>query len=121
MRVPWTVRGRSSSSGPAATMVVAAAVEDGAVARVVVLAGRRRIGVRLTATVMTATSVQASSTVIVYSKSGPTLGTQITCCNYRGECARKPDEKNCMNPTPQEVIKILDVSARCSCAADLWR
>jgi hypothetical protein len=102
-------------------MVVAAAVEDGAVARVVVLAGRRRIGVRLTATVLTATSFQASSTVIVYSKSGLTLGTQITCCNYRGECARKPDEKNCMNPTPQEVIKILDVSARCSCAADLWR
>jgi hypothetical protein len=57
MWVPWTVRGRSSSSGPAVTMVIATAVEDGAVARVVVLAGRRRIGIRLTATVLTATSV----------------------------------------------------------------
>lgn len=57
MWVPWTVRGRSSLSGPAVTMVIATAVEDGAVARVVVLAGRRRIGVRLTATVLTATSV----------------------------------------------------------------
>ena len=40
MRVPWMIRGRSSSSGPAATMVVAATVmvvaatvEDGAIPR----------------------------------------------------------------------------------------
>jgi hypothetical protein len=51
--------------------VVAAAVEEGALACVVVLAGHRRIGVRLTSTVLTATSVQARSTVIAYSKRWP--------------------------------------------------
>ncbi len=32
-------------------------------------------------------------------------------CNFWGECKRKPDGKNCMDPTPtpEEAIKIVEV------------
>ena len=30
-------------------------------------------------------------------------------CNIRGKCKRKPNGKNCMNPTPEEAIKIVEV------------
>jgi hypothetical protein len=38
-----------------------------------------------------------------------TLATGIMFCNFRGECKRKPDGKNCMDPTPEEAIKIVKV------------
>jgi hypothetical protein len=37
------------------------------------------------------------------------LATGIMFCNFRGECKRTPDGKNCMNPTPEEAIKIVEV------------
>jgi hypothetical protein len=38
-----------------------------------------------------------------------TVETDIMLCNFRGECKRTPDGKNCMDPTPVEAIKIVDV------------
>ena len=29
-------------------------------------------------------------------------------CNFRGKCKRKPDGKNCMDPTPDEAIEIVE-------------
>ena len=37
-----------------------------------------------------------------------TLATDIMFCNIRGECKRMPDGKNCINPTPEEAIKIVE-------------
>ena len=37
-----------------------------------------------------------------------TLGTGIMFCNFRGKCKRKPDGKNCMDPTPDEAIEIVE-------------
>jgi hypothetical protein len=30
-------------------------------------------------------------------------------CNFWGKCKRKPDGKNCMDPTPEEATKIVEV------------
>ena len=30
-------------------------------------------------------------------------------CNIQGKCKCKPNGKNCMNPTPEEAIKIVEV------------
>ncbi len=38
-----------------------------------------------------------------------TLGTDIMFCNFRGECKGTPDGKNCMDPKPEEAIKIVDI------------
>jgi hypothetical protein len=38
-----------------------------------------------------------------------TLRTDIMFCNFRGECQRTLDEMNCMDPTPEEAIKIVEV------------
>ena len=38
-----------------------------------------------------------------------TLGTDVMFCNFRGECKRRPDGKNCMDATPEEAIKIVDI------------
>ena len=37
-----------------------------------------------------------------------TLATGIMFCNFRGKCKRKPDGKNCMDPTPDEAIEIVE-------------
>ena len=33
----------------------------------------------------------------------------IMFCNFWGKCKCKPDGKNCMDPTPEEAIKIVEV------------
>ena len=38
-----------------------------------------------------------------------TIGSVIMFCYFRGECKRNPDGKNCMNPTPEEAIKVVEV------------
>jgi hypothetical protein len=38
-----------------------------------------------------------------------TLATGIMFCNFWGECKRTPNGKNCMDPTPEEAIKIVEV------------
>jgi hypothetical protein len=38
-----------------------------------------------------------------------TLATGIMFCNFRGKCKRTSDGKNCMHPTPEEDIKIVEV------------
>ena len=50
-----------------------------------------------------------------------TIGSVIMFCNFRGECKRKPDGKNCMNPTPEEAIKIVEVIIAFARLADALR
>jgi hypothetical protein len=50
-----------------------------------------------------------------------TLATGIMFCNFRGECKRTPDGKNCMNPTPKEAIKIVEVIIAFARLADALR
>jgi hypothetical protein len=50
-----------------------------------------------------------------------TLATGIMFCNFRGECKRKPDGKNCMEPTPEEAIKIVEVIIAFARLADALR
>jgi hypothetical protein len=50
-----------------------------------------------------------------------TLATGIMFCNFRGECKRKPDGKNCMDPTPEEAIKIVEVIIAFARLADALR
>jgi hypothetical protein len=50
-----------------------------------------------------------------------TLATGIMFCNIRGECKRTPDGKNCMNPTPEEAIKIVEVITTFARLADALR
>jgi hypothetical protein len=49
------------------------------------------------------------------------LATGIMFCNFRGECKRTPDGKNCMNPTPEEAIKIVEVINAFARLADTLR
>jgi hypothetical protein len=49
------------------------------------------------------------------------LATGIMFCNFRGECKRTPDGKNCMNPTPKEAIKIVEVIIAFARLADALR
>jgi hypothetical protein len=42
-------------------------------------------------------------------------------CNFRGECKHKPDGKNCMDPTPEEAIKIVEVIISFARLADALR
>jgi hypothetical protein len=50
-----------------------------------------------------------------------TLATGIMFCDFRGECKRKPDGKNCMDPTPEEAIKIVEVIIAFARLADALR
>jgi hypothetical protein len=50
-----------------------------------------------------------------------TLATGIMFCNFWGKCKRKPDGKNCMNPTPEEAIKIVEVIIAFARLADALR
>jgi hypothetical protein len=50
-----------------------------------------------------------------------TLATGIMFCNFWGECKRKPDGKNCMDPTPEESIKIVKVIIAFARLADALR
>ena len=50
-----------------------------------------------------------------------TLATGIKFCNFRGECKRKPDGKNCMDPTPEEAIEIVEVIIAFARLADALR
>ncbi len=50
-----------------------------------------------------------------------TLRTDIMFCNFRGECKRTPDEKNCKDPTPEEAIEIVDVVITFARLADALR
>ena len=49
------------------------------------------------------------------------LETGIMFCNFRGKCKRTPDGKNCMNPTPEEAIKIVEVIIAFARLADALR
>ena len=49
------------------------------------------------------------------------LATSIMFCNFRGECKRTPDGKNCMDPTPEEAIKIVEVIIAFARLADALR
>jgi hypothetical protein len=49
------------------------------------------------------------------------LATGIMFCNFRGECKRKPDGKNCMDPTPEEAIEIVEVIIAFARLADALR
>ena len=50
-----------------------------------------------------------------------TLATDIVFSNFWGECKRKPDGKNCMDPTPEEAIKIAEVIIAFARFADALR
>ena len=50
-----------------------------------------------------------------------TLSPGIMFCNFRGECKRTPDGKNCMDPTPEEAIKIVEVIIAFARLADALR
>ncbi len=54
-------------------------------------------------------------------KIAQTLETDIMFCNIRGECKRTPDGKNCMAPTPEEAIEILEVITTFAILADALR
>ncbi len=64
-------------------------------------------------------SAQFYDRVLVYI--AKTLGTDIMFCNFRGKCKRKPDGKNCMDPTPEEAIEIVDVIIALARLADALR
>jgi hypothetical protein len=49
------------------------------------------------------------------------LTTGIMFCNFRGECKRTPDGKNCMDSTPEEAIKIVEVIIAFARLADALR
>jgi hypothetical protein len=49
------------------------------------------------------------------------LATGIMFCNFRGKCKRKPDGKNCMDPTPEEAIEIVEVIIAFARLADALR
>jgi hypothetical protein len=49
------------------------------------------------------------------------LETGIMFCNFRGECKRTPDGKNCMSPTPEEAIEIVKVIIAFARLADALR
>ena len=50
-----------------------------------------------------------------------TLGTVIMFCNFRGECKRTPNGQNCMDPTPEEAIDIVEVIITFARLADAMR
>jgi hypothetical protein len=50
-----------------------------------------------------------------------TLATGIMFCNFRGEYKHTPDGKNCMNPTPEEAIDIVEVIIAFARLADVLR
>ena len=49
------------------------------------------------------------------------LETGIIFCNFRGECKRTPDGKNCMDPTPEEAKQIVKVIIAFARLADALR
>jgi hypothetical protein len=57
----------------------------------------------------------------ILDRTAQTLATGIMFCNFRGECKRKPDGKNCMDPTPEEAIKIVAVIIAFARLADALR
>ena len=50
-----------------------------------------------------------------------TLVTGNMFCNFRGECKRKPDGKNCMDPTPEEAIEIVEIIITFARLVDMLR
>jgi hypothetical protein len=50
-----------------------------------------------------------------------TIGSVIMFCNFLGECKCTPDGKNCMDPTPEEAIKIVEVIIAFARLADALR
>jgi hypothetical protein len=48
-------------------------------------------------------------------------GPVILFCNFRGECKRTPDGKNCMDPTPEEAKQIVEVIIAFARLADALR
>jgi len=64
-------------------------------------------------------SAQFSDQILV--RIAQTLATGIMFCNFWGKCKRKPDGKNCMDPTPEEAIKIVEVIIAFARLADAQR
>ena len=64
-------------------------------------------------------SAQFNDQILV--KIAQALATGIMFCNFRGECTRKPDGKNCMDPTPEEAIEIVEVIIAFARLADALR
>ena len=54
-------------------------------------------------------------------KIAQTFEPDIMFCNIRGECKGTPDGKNCMAPTPEEAIEILEVIITFAILADALR
>jgi hypothetical protein len=64
-------------------------------------------------------SAQFNNQILV--RIAQTLATGIMFCNFRGECKCKPNGKNCMNPTHEEAIKIVEVIIAFARLADTLR
>ena len=45
----------------------------------------------------------------------------IMFCNFWGKCKRKPDGKNCMDPTPEEAIEIVEIIITFARLVDMLR
>jgi len=64
-------------------------------------------------------SAQFSDQILV--RIAQTLATGIMFCNFWGKCKCKPDGNNCMDPTPEEAIKIVEVIIAFARLADALR
>jgi hypothetical protein len=64
-------------------------------------------------------SAQFSNQILV--RIAQALETGVMFCNFRGECKRTPDGKNCMDPTPEEAIEIVEVIIAFARLADVLR